>query len=253
MPGRARRASRSRGRRASCRATTSTAHRCRARARRLYPRPAHSSITSPGPAAAQALGSGNRSRNRDHRGTTRSTWVCCSITSATRTAHGSRVRRQGRSRAERSHHARTASTSTVRQPAAARRAATSHSTRRAADTPQDVVVAVTTTVAWGNGKRSWPLTAGWRTSRDRTSSSTTVARLVGQRRDPTGRRDAVDDRVDIRRPASSGTSPHGPARSRPPARSPAPSRPTCAGRRDAHRRPLRRDRRPGGPSRWSRP
>ena len=41
---------------------------------------------------------GNRSRNSRKRGTTRATWVCWSMVSDTRTAHGSRVRRHGRSR-----------------------------------------------------------------------------------------------------------------------------------------------------------
>ena len=54
------------------------------------------------------LGHRMRPRRRPGRGsapaapasgpTTRATWVCCSASSATRTAHGSRVRRQGRSR-----------------------------------------------------------------------------------------------------------------------------------------------------------
>ena len=43
------------------------------------------------------------------RGTTRGTWVCWSITSLTRTAQGSRVRRHGRSRRSRSAQLRTAS------------------------------------------------------------------------------------------------------------------------------------------------
>ncbi len=68
------------------------------RARRGYPNPDHSTSTSDRPAAASDAGVAQRSRNRSHRGITRSTWVCCSITSATRIANGSRVRRHGRSR-----------------------------------------------------------------------------------------------------------------------------------------------------------
>ena len=63
-------------------------------------------VAEPGPRGHDRTGGsgrargriGNRSRNAPYRDTTRSTWVCCNITSLTRTAHGSRVRRQGRSR-----------------------------------------------------------------------------------------------------------------------------------------------------------
>ena len=60
--------------------------------------PAIRGRTSPSGAAAQASGVGNRSRNACQRGITRATCVCWSMTSLTRTAHGSRVPRQGRSR-----------------------------------------------------------------------------------------------------------------------------------------------------------
>src|SRR5688500_5225878 len=55
-------------------------------------------MTSPGQAAASAPGVGHRSSQASQHGITRSTWVCCSITSDTRIAYGSRVWRQGRSR-----------------------------------------------------------------------------------------------------------------------------------------------------------
>ncbi len=48
-----------------------------------------------------------RDRNSCQRGTTRSTCVCCNISSETRIAYGSRVRRHGRSRAWRLYHARS--------------------------------------------------------------------------------------------------------------------------------------------------
>src|SRR3954451_7660873 len=55
-------------------------------------------MTSAGEAAARSSGVGHRSSQAVQRGTTRSTCVCCSITSETRIAYGSRVFRQGRSR-----------------------------------------------------------------------------------------------------------------------------------------------------------
>src|ERR1051326_1620748 len=54
-------------------------------------------MTSAGDAAASASTVGQRSSHRCHLGTTRSTWVCCAMTSLTRMAYGSRVRRQGSS------------------------------------------------------------------------------------------------------------------------------------------------------------
>src|SRR6187200_3353527 len=62
-------------------------------------------MTSPGDAAAKAAALGHRPSHRSYRGTTRSTCVCCSITSLTRIAYGSRVRRHGRSRPSRSNQA----------------------------------------------------------------------------------------------------------------------------------------------------
>ena len=53
--------------------------------------PAHSASTSPTGARHTPRASGTARGTRCHRGTTRATWVCCSITSLTRTAHGSRV------------------------------------------------------------------------------------------------------------------------------------------------------------------
>src|SRR6476620_5850280 len=50
----------------------------------------------------------------NHRGITRSTCVCWSITSLTSTAHGSRVRRQGRSRRRGAPHARTSAVNELR-------------------------------------------------------------------------------------------------------------------------------------------
>src|SRR6266545_2681557 len=55
-------------------------------------------MTSAGVADASTSAVGQRSSHSRYRGMTRSTWVCCSITSETRMAYGSRVRRQGRSR-----------------------------------------------------------------------------------------------------------------------------------------------------------
>src|SRR5215467_3505816 len=55
-------------------------------------------MTSAAGAAASASTVGQRSSQRRQRGTTRSTCVCCDITSLTRIAYGSRVFRQGRSR-----------------------------------------------------------------------------------------------------------------------------------------------------------
>src|SRR4051812_21357154 len=55
-------------------------------------------MTSAAEAAASATTVGHRSSQACQRGTTRSTCVCCSITSETRIAYGSRVRRHGRSR-----------------------------------------------------------------------------------------------------------------------------------------------------------
>ena len=101
------------------------AARCRETARRLYPSPCHSTITSSRPAAASASTVGHRSSQRSKRGTTRGTCVCCSITSLTRIAYGSRVFRQGRFLPSCLNQARS-SASTARSlrepPAAARRA-----------------------------------------------------------------------------------------------------------------------------------
>ena len=55
-------------------------------------------MTSAGEAPASAKTVGQRSSHSRYRGTTRSTCVCWSMTSETRIAYGSRVRRQGRSR-----------------------------------------------------------------------------------------------------------------------------------------------------------
>src|ERR1043166_8253751 len=54
-------------------------------------------MTSPAGTAASASTVGQRSSQRRQRGTTRSTCVCCDITSLTRIAYGSLVFRQGRS------------------------------------------------------------------------------------------------------------------------------------------------------------
>src|SRR5215471_12448311 len=55
-------------------------------------------MTSAAGAAASVSTVGQRSSQRCQRGTTRSTCVCCDMTSLTRIAYGSRVFRQGRSR-----------------------------------------------------------------------------------------------------------------------------------------------------------
>src|SRR5215467_13362876 len=55
-------------------------------------------MTSAAGAAASASTVGQRSSQRCQRGKTRSTCVCCDMTSLTRIAYGSRVLRQGRSR-----------------------------------------------------------------------------------------------------------------------------------------------------------
>src|SRR2546423_4601027 len=55
-------------------------------------------MTSAGEAPASAKTVGQRSSHATYRGTTRSTCVCWSMTSETRIAYGSRVRRHGRSR-----------------------------------------------------------------------------------------------------------------------------------------------------------
>src|SRR3954468_5409172 len=57
-------------------------------------------MTSPSGASASAAAVGQRSSQRTYRGITRSTCVCCSITSETRMEYGSRVLRHGRSRPE---------------------------------------------------------------------------------------------------------------------------------------------------------
>src|SRR3954451_1621252 len=54
-------------------------------------------MTSPVEAAASDSTVGQRSSHERYRGITRSTCVCWSMTSETRIAYGSRVRRQGRS------------------------------------------------------------------------------------------------------------------------------------------------------------
>ena len=54
-------------------------------------------MTSAGEAAASASTVGQRSSHSSHRGTTRETCVCWSITSETRIAYGSVVLLQGRS------------------------------------------------------------------------------------------------------------------------------------------------------------
>src|SRR5215218_11422497 len=55
-------------------------------------------MTSAVGAAASASAEGQRSSHASQRGTTRAVCVCWSITSETRIAYGSRVRRHGRSR-----------------------------------------------------------------------------------------------------------------------------------------------------------
>src|SRR5690348_6704853 len=55
-------------------------------------------MTSPGVAAASASAVGQRASQRSQRGTTRSTCVCCDMTSLTRISYGSREERQGRGR-----------------------------------------------------------------------------------------------------------------------------------------------------------
>src|SRR5918992_5368867 len=66
-------------------------------------------MTSAAEAAASASTVGQRSSQRRYRGTTRSTCVCWSMTSETRIAYGSRVRRHGRSRPFSSYQARSRS------------------------------------------------------------------------------------------------------------------------------------------------
>src|SRR5919112_3598534 len=76
-------------------------------------------MTSAGEAAASAATVGQRASHSRYRGTTRSTWVCWSMTSETRIAYGSWVSRHGRSRPQCSNHARSRS-STYSGPGAAR-------------------------------------------------------------------------------------------------------------------------------------
>src|ERR1700692_3535804 len=64
-------------------------------------------MTSAGDAGASASAVGQRASQRSQRGTTRSTCVCCAITSLTRTAYGSRVFRHGRSRELRRYQSRS--------------------------------------------------------------------------------------------------------------------------------------------------
>ena len=72
--------------------------------------PATRRITSPGRGGRERLGGRPALEpRRGSAGTTRSTCVCCSITSQTRIAYGSRVRRQGRSRPVRPYQARSSS------------------------------------------------------------------------------------------------------------------------------------------------
>ena len=100
MPGSASSSSKEEGIRplnCSCR---TAAVACRLRQRRGYPRPDHSRNASPNEACANASGVGKASRKASYFGMTRATEVCCSITSLTRTRHGSFVRRHGRSRSE---------------------------------------------------------------------------------------------------------------------------------------------------------
>ena len=66
-----------------------------------------------------------------NRGTTRATWVCCSMVSDTSTAHGSRVRRHGRSRRTCSPQASAATWSAVERDAQAQTSCPSYGRRRA--------------------------------------------------------------------------------------------------------------------------
>src|SRR5438105_11660796 len=71
-------------------------------------------MTSAGDAAASAATVGQRSSQACQRGTTRSTWVCCAITSETRIAYASRVSRHGRARAFWPYHSRSAASTRLR-------------------------------------------------------------------------------------------------------------------------------------------
>ena len=68
-------------------------------------------IRSPAGAAAASAGVGKRSMNAVHFGMTLATWVCCDITSLTKTSHGSLVWRHGNSRTSVGHHASKADVS----------------------------------------------------------------------------------------------------------------------------------------------
>ncbi len=97
-PGRRSSSSTRAGIRPLCSATITRAARCRFTARRLYPRPPHWRRTSAGAAPASASTVGKRSRNARQAGSIRPICVCWSITSETRIAYGSAVRRKARSR-----------------------------------------------------------------------------------------------------------------------------------------------------------
>ena len=68
----------------------------------------------PAPPRLRRQEQGTARRTPRSSGTTRAACVCCSISSLTRTSHGSRVRRQGRSRRERALHSSSASGFTSR-------------------------------------------------------------------------------------------------------------------------------------------
>ena len=99
MPGSVRSATAVGGSFPPCRATTSTASRWRRTARALKPMPDQARITSATGAWARASIVGKDARNSAYLGIVRATWVCWSMTSDTKMAYGSVVRRQGRSRA----------------------------------------------------------------------------------------------------------------------------------------------------------
>lgn len=65
-------------------------------------------MTVAGEAPARAAGVGNLAMKADHALAARAACVCCAITSETRTAHGSLVRRKARSRPFVAYQSRTA-------------------------------------------------------------------------------------------------------------------------------------------------
>lgn len=99
MPGSARNACSSDGTTPSWRSTIAAAAACSRKARRGYPSRPQARSTSAGEAAAKSAGVGQRCIHASHWGATRSTGVCCAITSLTSTPHALQSGvRQGSSR-----------------------------------------------------------------------------------------------------------------------------------------------------------